>query len=472
MTKLSDKFKGKTAREIAIMGIGEAKPRLQTEDESAWTEGYVDYGKIEVNEVRRRWFAEVPGSMAPDHVMIGAIQATQNKGYDVTAVEKLIVPAQIAYENNDDQGVLMYSALIFKGLAEAPKNLEDPYWNYPQYESFRQYEAAVVFPEPIAMELGEGEIREKLHAGWSAQIAGGALGTELEGYTTDNIRKTLGEVRGYLRKPSTHNDDSLFELAFLDALVKRGKGVTADDIALEWVRNITYAWSAEEVALKNLKRGIFPPDSARVNNPWNEWIGAQMRGSVCGLVAPGNPRLAASLAWLDGSISHVNNGILGEVFNALLVSLAWTNPSVRDILRQSIELLPKDSEYYSVVQFALEQCFAHDDWESAWRVCEEKYRRYNWIHAYPNAAAEVIALYFAEEDFDQCMYIIAMCGQDVDCNAGQIGTVYGVIHGFAGIDKKWLEPFQDEFLSLYRGYEKTTMKHLAEVTFQALQSLK
>ena len=27
-------------------------------------------------------------------------------------------------------------------------------------------------------------------------------------------------------------------------------------------------------------------------------------------------------------------------------------------------------------------------------------------------------------------YIIAMCGQDVDCNAGQIGTVYGVIHGF------------------------------------------
>lgn len=472
MTKLSDKFKGKTAREIAIMGIGEAKPRLQTEDESAWTEGYVDYGKIEVNEVRRRWFAEVPGSMAPDHVMIGAIQATQNKGYDVTEVEKLIVPAQIAYETNDDQGVLMYSALIFKGLAEAPKNLEDPYWNYPQYESFQQYEAAVVFPESIAMELADGEIMEKLHAAWSAQIAGGALGTELEGYTTDNIRKTFGEVRHYLRKPSTHNDDSLFELAFLDALVKWGKAVTADDIALEWVRNITYAWSAEEIALKNLKRGIFPPDSARVNNPWNEWIGAQMRGSVCGLVAPGNPRLAARLAWLDGSISHVNNGILGEVFNALLVSLAWTNPSVRDILRQSIELLPKDSEYYSVVQFALEQCFAHDDWEGAWRVCEEKYRRYNWIHAYPNAAAEVIALYFAEEDFDQCMYIIAMCGQDVDCNAGQIGTVYGVIHGFAGIDKKWLKPFQDEFLSLYRGYEKTTMKHLAEVTYQALLALK
>jgi ADP-ribosylglycohydrolase len=53
-----------------------------------------------------------------------------------------------------------------------------------------------------------------------------------------------------------------------------------------------------------------------------------------------------------------------------------------------------------------------------------------------------------------------------------IGTIYGIIHGFDGIDPKWLEPFNDEFQSLYRGYEKTTLKDIAEVTFEAYMALK
>ena len=69
------------------------------------------------------------------------------------------------------------------------------------------------------------------------------------------------------------------------------------------------------------------------------------------------------------------------------------------------------------------------------------------------------------------MNIIAMCGQDVDCNAGQIGTIYGVIHGFDGISKSWLEPFGDEFVSLHRGYEKTTFRKIAEQTFKAYKEL-
>ena len=56
---------------------------------------------------------------------------------------------------------------------------------------------------------------------------------------------------------------------------------------------------------------------------FREWIGAQMRGAVCGMVAPGDAMEAARLAWMDGSVSHHNNGILGEVFNAVLVSLSF-----------------------------------------------------------------------------------------------------------------------------------------------------
>ena len=36
----------------------------------------------------------------------------------------------------------------------------------------------------------------------------------------------------------------------------------------------------------------------------------------------------ARLAFMDGSVSHHNNGVLGEVFNAVLVSLAYVKTGI------------------------------------------------------------------------------------------------------------------------------------------------
>lgn len=460
-------FEGMKAREIATEWIKNAVPRLQRDDEKGWTEALSNFENLRIEYYRKRWFAEVPGSMAPDHVLIGAIQAVENKGYDVSEAEKLIVPTQKAYEENDHVQYIKNYSLIFNLLANAPKNENSDYWNYKYYSNLDEYMNSVEFPEKVDINISEDEILKKLHAGWSSQIVGGAIGTMIEGYTSENIEKVFGNVTYYLREPSTHNDDILFELSFIDAVLDKGKKVTSRDIALEWVGNIEYTWSAEEIAVENIRRGIFPPESAILNNPWNEWIGAQMRGSVCGLVAIGDPKEAARLAWIDGEVSHVNNGILGEIFNAVLTSMAWYNSDVRSLIEDSIKLIPVDSEYYQVVKFALDQCKKSDNWRDAWKACEEKYKGYNWIHTYPNAAAEVVALYFAEDDFDKCMNIISMCGQDVDCNAGQIGTIYGIIHGFEGIDKKWLEPFNDKFESLHRNYLDTTIENIAERTLEA-----
>lgn len=103
---------------------------------------------------------------------------------------------------------------------------------------------------------------------------------------------------------------------------------------------------------------------------------------------------------MDGTVSHVNNGVQGEVFNAILVSLAYVENDVRELLEKTIKMMPPKSEYYSVVKFAWDACEQSDYWEDAWKACEEKYKRYNWIHTYPNAAAEVVSLYFGRNDFD------------------------------------------------------------------------
>ncbi|NLA96012.1 MAG: ADP-ribosylglycohydrolase family protein, partial [Clostridiaceae bacterium] len=192
-------------------------------------------------------------------------------------------------------------------------------------------------------------------------------------------------------------------------------------------------------------------------------IGAQMRGAICGMVAPGNPKEAARLAWLDGEVSHFNNGIIGEIFNAMLVSLAYVEKDARTMLEQCINMIPKTSEYYSVAKFALDMAKQEDDWEKAWRHCEKKLEKYNWIHAYPNAAAEVLALWFGNGSFDETAYLISMAGQDVDCNAAQILTAAGIMNP-QGIRNEWTDPIGDELKTYLRRYRSISIRDLARRT--------
>ncbi|MCF0111017.1 MAG: ADP-ribosylglycohydrolase family protein, partial [Erysipelotrichaceae bacterium] len=259
--------------------------------------------------------------------------------------------------------------------------------------------------------------------------------------------------------------------ALVEAYKLYGKETTAVHIAEEWLARIPSGWSAEDFALKNLARGIMPPESGRFHNPFNEWIGAQMRGVICGQIYPGNVKKAAEAAWQDASISHARNGILGEVFNAICASMAFYETDLRVICEKAVELMPKDSEYGQVVRFALQQCKMHDDYYSAWLPCEKKYERYNWIHAYPNAAAQVITLWFGTNDFTNMLAVCGGCGQDVDCNAAQMATVLGTIIGADAIDDYWKKPIGDNLDTYVRGLKKMSIRQLAKDTADIARKL-
>jgi len=449
-----------------------AIPVVLDEEEQTWEEGASVAGEYEESKTKLFWKSNVPGSYAPERVIIGAVQAMGNMGYNVEAAEKLIPLGLKALKEDDIISLNKISARLFCELNNAPKDMSSPYWKYKIYSSWDEYKNSVKFYKYDKVDIDNEDFEEKMHAGWSAQICGGALGTAIEGYTSENIEKVFGDVNYYVRKPNTYNDDITFELAFLKAFDEKGYNITSADIADEWIGLIPSAWSAEDIALRNIRYGIYPPFSGEFNNYYREWIGAQMRGAICGMVAPGNPEEAARLAWIDGVVSHHNNGVIGEIFNAMLVSLAFAENDVRTILEKTIDMIPKDSEYYSVIDFAYTQCQNNDNWKDAWKPCEERFRRYNWIHAYPNAAAEVVALYFGQNDFDKTMNIISMAGQDVDCNAAQIATVYGIIHGFNGIDKKWTDPIGDDLITYVRGMEKLKISDLSKWTVAAIKKAK
>lgn len=461
------KFKAWMA-EKALMD--NAIPVILTDEEQGWL-GTKEFEKLDDIALKMKWSSNVPGSGAPERVIIGAVQAMENMGYNVEEAEALIVEGLEAYKQNDLVALNRITTRIWHVLNHAQKIESHPYWQFKQYNTFDEYLADVDFGDKIPYDKSSDAFAQANYAGWLAQIVGGAVGTAVEGYTPEAILKAFGHIRTYVRKPNTYNDDITYEIAFLKALERKGKALTSADIGEEWTGLIPFGWSAEEWALKNLKLGIYPPLSGYLHNPYREWIGAQMRGAICGMIAPGDYRLAAHYAFMDGVVSHHNNGVLGEVFNAMLVAGAYVEKDNKKLLQTVIKLIPKQSEYYSVIRFALDSCLNSQTWQEAWDLCRAKYDHYNWIHAYPNAAAEIISLWFGNNDFTETMSICCHCGFDVDCNAAQIATALGIQLGLEGIEKHWIDPIGDTLITYVRAHEKISIKELAELTTELAREI-
>jgi ADP-ribosylglycohydrolase len=411
--------------------------------------------------IRMFWKANVPGSGAPEIPYQEMIQAKGNQGYDVSRAEALLDEGLAVFEAGDKADLRMVTAALLAALVEAPPDETHRYHGYAHPDSW----------QAVKTEMGERVIhqtpawddgfRERIYRGWVGQLAGGAFGTAIEGYTGEQIKKVYGRVDGYITEPETINDDVVYELVLLDVFERMGREITSEALGLEWVRQIPFGWSAEWVALRNLSMGLMPPESGEWNNPYSDWIGVQMRGMIGGMLAPAEPLEAARLAHIDGVVSHSRNGVYGGMYAAALTALAFREDDVRALLRAGLDYVPQGSEYAAVVRFALDTLAGENAPADAWARLEKRLETYNWIHAYPNIAAVCIALWYGEGDFTETMALLAQAGNDVDCNAGLVGSVLGVI---APVPPAWAEPIGDLLETYIKGKERLSIRALAERT--------
>ncbi len=459
-----------TAGQREITWMANAYPIPLTDSQEMNWNTYIESGNASDEKLFKDWISQVPGSLSPSHLVVAAIQCMRNRGYDVREAEKYIDAGLKAAEEKDGAALQRITAQIYYQLNTAPKDMDSDYWKYHIYTNWEEIRANNTFPEIEDREnVFSDDYADRIQAGWTAQLIGGALGTQVEGYNTDNIEKVYGMITSYLRPPETYNDDITYEIAFLESFRKHGYGVTSEQIAKEWLELIADGYSAEEVALRNLRLGICPPESGTHLNYYSDWIGVQMRTMIHGMAAPGNPALAAELAVRDGVISHSNSGLLGGIFNAVLVSMAFVLRDVRELVERAADCIPKDSEFYRVLTFALEQCREKDNWREAWRQCEIKYEDYNWIHVYPNAAAEIIALWYGNGDFDKTATIICMEGKDADCTAAPVLNILGVMYGTKILTPKWTEPLGTTIHTIMRKYRKISLQALCQETVESVR---
>jgi hypothetical protein len=254
------------------------------------------------------------------------------------------------------------------------------------------------------------------------------------------------------------------------ALVKqKGLGFTPDDVATFWLQNIPilHTYTAERAAYRNFVSEICPAASASFRNPYREWIGAQIRADFFGYVAPGNPALAAELAWRDACISHVRNGIYGEMWVAAMLAAAAVETNVVKIMEAGLGEIPARCRLAEDIRQVMRW---HADGVSYKNAVAKIHQRWDetkfhhWCHTNSNAQIVALGLLYGEGDYEKTITHAVYPVLDTDCNGATAGSVIGMALGAKALPAKWTDVLNDTLLTGVDGYHRVSISSLAQET--------
>ncbi len=264
----------------------------------------------------------------------------------------------------------------------------------------------------------------------------------------------------------TEDDDMNYPMINLLVFEKFGEEFLTEHIIQAWMENFPplSTFTAERVAYANTIAGLNPPETALIRNPYREWIGAQIRADFWGWISPGQPIRAAEFAWRDASLSHVRNGIYGEMFFASAVSLAFQYNDVKEIITKALEVIPPKSRFASAINFVLSLPVETQSWEETVDALYEKFGKYHWVHTINNAALVVAALISSKGDFKTAICNVVMGGWDTDSNGATVGSVMGTMIGAKNLPTKWTNPLNNKIRSSLKGFDNSLLSDLANRT--------
>ena len=385
---------------------------------------------------------------------------------------------------------------IFRLICSAPQRADYPYEEPSDLEGIRALRDGytVTGARPKGAEL-----KQKLTGAWEGRVIGCMLGKPVEGVKTPGIRKffqatgnwpirryalstdntpelietndvgrRLNETGWYpdLISYAPFDDDTNYTVLAAQVIEKYGRGFTPDDVRKCWelLQPKTSYCTAERVAIRNFNLGYFPPDSAVYKNPYRQWIGAQMRGDYFGYVNPGDPETAADMAWRDASISHVKNGIYGEMFIAAAIAAAAVTDDAEAALRAGLGQIPKTSRLYEAVMKVIDSRKRGVTAEAFFADLHRRWNEYDphdWCHTISNAEIVSACLLYCG-DFDSCIGTAVEQGFDTDCNGATAGSIFGMLRGAGAIDDRWVAPIHGTVDTTITGVGCTTVEGLVE----------
>lgn len=355
---------------------------------------------------------------------------------------------------------------------------------------------AALQPEPGRPTSGSS-VADRIHGAWLGRCVGCTMGKPVEGLTPVQINRYLDAVPdwpqvGFLplldKLPAgvdrlhesapyattghfesvPRDDDIDWTILGLHTLELYGPSLSTTNIAKEWLDRLpfTQTFTAERAAYRNLVRGIAIPQTAVVENPYREWIGALIRGDIFGYTNPGNPAAAARMALVDARLSHVSNGIYGEMWAAALIAAALVSDTASQALETALGYVPRSSRLYESQRNVLHLYRERAPVAAAMAWFEESLGHYNWVHTVNNAALISLGLLWGAGDFVTSVALTIRGGRDTDSDAATVGSVMGALQGRQGVPARLSGVFGNRVRSSVRDFDGTRIDELAARTVQ------
>ena len=349
------------------------------------------------------------------------------------------------------------------------------------------------------------DLKDRIRGAWYGRIIGCLLGKTVEGMRTNELWPLLEQSgnlpmhRYILSTDVTEeqkknfrfklagrcfadsinaapvDDDTNYTVMYQMIVEKYGRDFTPYDVSLTWIskQGKNAYCTAERVAYLNFVKGYLPPDSAVFQNPYREWIGAQIRGDYFGYINPGDPVTAADMAWRDASVSHIKNGIYGEMFASAAIACAAVTEDVEQILLGGLSQIPATSRLYEAIMNVISQykqgVSAKDffaDLHTRW----DEHNVHDWCHTISNAEIVAASLLWSGGEFGQAICMAVEQGFDTDCNGATIGSILGMRGGMCVIADEWLAPVQGKLQTSIFGCESLEIECLVERTMNHISN--
>jgi hypothetical protein len=340
---------------------------------------------------------------------------------------------------------------------------------------------------------------EHIAGAWLGRCAGCLLGKPVEGIRSPKLLALLdlaghNEIPDYLwRLPVAsedynklgftwisdlrnidhmpEDDDTNYTVTGMALVKKKGIGFSPADMADFWMENIPilHTCTAERAAYRNFVDNIEPPRSAVVRNPYREWIGAQIRADFFGYVALGRPELAAELAWRDACISHVKNGIYGEMWVAAMLAGAIGETDTRRIIKIGLGEIPAKCRFAEAINDVLDWHASEMAYADAVKQIHRRWNEnseYDWCHTISNAQIVALGLLYGEGDYEKAITRAVYPCFDTDCNGATVGSIMGMMLGVRALPEKWTGIMNDTIHTGVAGYHICSIAKLAEEMFQ------
>ena len=359
----------------------------------------------------------------------------------------------------------------------------------------------------------QAQFADRARGGFFGRVAGCMLGKPFEGVDRATIRiyaEQTGNwpLRAYQRQPTApqlrrilrrkplrplkswqltfyidlcdgfpSDDDINYTVLGMEVMRRHGADFTPLDMASLWIQQlpILATCTAERAAYRNFIKGWLPPRSATRHNPYREWIGAQIRADFFGYAAPGNPARAAEWAWRDASISHVRNGIYGEMWVAAMLAAAYVLTDWPAIIRAGLAQVPRRSRFHAGIEHILARHAAGVPREEVVDGIHREWNEltvYGWVHTISNAQVVAAALLYGEDHFSTTIAHAVSAGFDTDCNGATCGSLWGVKHGEKALPKHWLKPLRNKLKTNLAAYPEMKLDEMADKIVAVAESVR